>query len=40
MVALGNGTQLLDVLKEMQAKGTLDSRPGYNYHSISLGKSH
>lgn len=39
MVALGNGTQLLDVLKEMQAKGTLDSRPGYNYHSISLGKS-
>lgn len=39
MVALGNGTQLLDVLKEMQAKGTLDSRPGYNYHSISLGIS-
>ncbi|XP_050062195.1 titin isoform X3 [Aphis gossypii] len=39
MVALGNGTQLLDVLKEMQAKGTLDSRPGYNYHSISLAVS-
>ncbi|XP_025203968.1 titin isoform X3 [Melanaphis sacchari] len=39
MVALANGTQLLDVLKEMQAKGTLDSRPGYNYHSISLAVS-
>jgi len=39
MVALGNGTQLLDVLKDLQTKGgTLDSRPGYNNHSISLGE--
>lgn len=38
MVALGNGTQLLDVLKDLQIKGTLDSRPGYNHHSVSLGK--
>lgn len=37
MVALGNGTQLLEVLKDMQTKGTLDSRPGHNYRSISLG---
>jgi len=37
MVALGNGTQLLDALKDLQAKGTLDSRPGYDHHSISLG---
>lgn len=39
MVALGNGTQLLDVLKELQTKGTLDSRPGNNHHSISLGET-
>lgn len=39
VVALANGTQLLDVLKDMQTKGTLDSRPGYNHRSISLGKT-
>lgn len=39
VVALGNGTQLLDVLKDLQTKGSLDSRPGYNHHSVSLGKN-
>ncbi|XP_050539074.1 muscle M-line assembly protein unc-89 isoform X2 [Daktulosphaira vitifoliae] len=39
MVTLGNGTQLLDFLKEIYTKGTLDSRPGYNQHSTSLAIS-
>lgn len=37
MVALSNGTQLLDVLRDLQTQGTLDSRPGHNQNSISLG---
>lgn len=37
MLALGSGTQLLDVLNDLKTKGTLDSRPGYNYHAATLG---
>lgn len=40
MLALGNGTQLLDVLNDLLTKGTLDSRPGYNYQAVSLGIIH
>lgn len=37
MVALANGTQLLDVLRDLQTRGTLDSRPAHNYQAVSLG---
>lgn len=37
MVALANGTQLLDVLRDLQIRGTLDSRPAHNYQAVSLG---